>query len=627
MLDFLTPSGGRELDLFTLSAQIAVPLAFALVVAVVPARRGELARWLALAGLACSLTLASCRLVDYHTLLDGYSDRSVRSLYHPAARLDSRSEQQSADASEAVPKPFRNDDLVVRRVWLGRLDLDFALGLDGLSLLLILTLNAAAFAAVLSSWQEPGPVSVPLALTLASVGAFTGALLSLDLVLFLAFGELGVACCLGLLASWGVLRPRALVLHGLAAASLAVAVLTLHGADVRDVVPAGEVAAGAAELRQLEPRTPPEVAEATASVHRLDPVALARFQRAATLIHTGQSDRLAVRDRAVELPKLGADPDRVADLAPGVDRAAALGRVAAQFAGTPRGQRLVFGLVAFAALARLLIAPWQLANLVGGAMAPPAAFLIPVLVGLTALGGSTLLRYGWALAPLAARDCASLMASIGTVAMLGGLLVSAAGGRLQAVACGQTLAAGGLVTLAVFAKGDERVAWANGVSGAAALLGANALAVAGLLALAASLTRRFGGADPASVGALAGLAPRLAALGALALLAGAAVPGSGVFLASLDCLNATLRSCPWRGGAAALAVFALVAHRLWLAANLSLTPGLDRRTPDDLDALELLSLAGLLATLAVMGLVPSLVSLWLDPAIAGQCGPVFDLRI
>ena len=437
MLDFLTPSGGRELDLFTLGAQIAVPLTFALLVALVPARRGDLARWLALAGLACSLTLASCRLVDYHTLLDGYSDRSVRSLYHPAARLDSRSEQQSSDASEAVPKPFRNDDLVVRRVWLGRLDLDFALGLDGLSLLLILTLNAAAFGAVLSSWQEPGPVSTPLALTLAGVGAVTGALLSLDLVLFLAFGELGVACCIGLLASWGVLRPRALVLHGLAAASLAVAILTLHGADVRDVVPAGEVAASAAEMRQLEPRTPPDAAEAAASVHRLDPVALARFQRAATLIHTGQADRLAVRTRAVELPRLGADPDRVADLAPGVDRTAALGRVAAQFAGTPRGQRLVFGLVAFAALARLLVAPWQLANLAGAAMPPaPAAFLTPALVGLTTLGGYTLLRHAWPLAPLAARDCAGLMASVGTAAMLGGLLVALAGGSLQALACG-----------------------------------------------------------------------------------------------------------------------------------------------------------------------------------------------
>ena len=61
---------------------------------------------MALFGTAATLTLGLCRLIDYYTLLDSYSDRAVRSLYHPATRLDARSDQQAYDAAQAVPKAY-----------------------------------------------------------------------------------------------------------------------------------------------------------------------------------------------------------------------------------------------------------------------------------------------------------------------------------------------------------------------------------------------------------------------------------------------------------------------------------------------------------------------------------------
>ena len=128
----------RELDMINLALLVFLPAAFAAVLLVVPSRFKEFMRWWALIGTAATLTLGLCRLIDYYNLLDSYSDRSVRSLYHPAARLDSRSDQQMSDAAQAVPKAYNSFDLLTRRPWVSRFDINFALGLDGISLALVL---------------------------------------------------------------------------------------------------------------------------------------------------------------------------------------------------------------------------------------------------------------------------------------------------------------------------------------------------------------------------------------------------------------------------------------------------------------------------------------------------------
>ena len=118
---------------------------------VVPARFKEFMRWWALIGTAATLTLGLCRLVDYYNLLDSYSDRSVRSFYHPDTRLDSRSDQQMADAAQAVPKAYNSFDLLTRRPWVSRFDIDFALGVDGISLALVLLTCVVMLLAVVAS--------------------------------------------------------------------------------------------------------------------------------------------------------------------------------------------------------------------------------------------------------------------------------------------------------------------------------------------------------------------------------------------------------------------------------------------------------------------------------------------
>src|SRR5215212_7563708 len=117
----------RELDMISLAVLVFLPAAFAAVLLVVPARWKEVMRWLALIATAATLTLGLCRLVDYYFLMDLHSDRSVRSFYHPATRLDNRSDQQMSDAAQAVPKTYVSNDLVTRRPWIGRFDIDFAL--------------------------------------------------------------------------------------------------------------------------------------------------------------------------------------------------------------------------------------------------------------------------------------------------------------------------------------------------------------------------------------------------------------------------------------------------------------------------------------------------------------------
>ena len=102
-MDTAFDPAARELDLITLSLQVFLPLAVAAVLMLLPARRKELLRWVALVGCAATLTLGLCRLVDYYNLLDMYSDRTVRSLYHPEGTLAARSERQQEAAAKDVP--------------------------------------------------------------------------------------------------------------------------------------------------------------------------------------------------------------------------------------------------------------------------------------------------------------------------------------------------------------------------------------------------------------------------------------------------------------------------------------------------------------------------------------------
>ncbi len=617
MFDPLLDPAARERDMINLAVQVFLPAAVALVLLLIPRRRPEVLRWVALVGVAATLTLALCRLIDYYTILDSYSDRTTTSLYHPAARLDARSDQQASDAARPVPKPYRSDDLVTRRPWVGRLDIDFALGVDGLNLALVLVTCVVTLGAVVATWYVADGVKPTLILILLVQTGVTGALLSLDLVLYYCFAEALLVPAGALLAAGGRgVSRRFVVAVKAGSAALLVAILMLHSADVRDFVDPGVVAARAAEARQIDPRLDRDATLGTIAVHTFDPVTLGKFGRAVLLVTTGQADRLTVRKSAADLPLPGDDPHAVPLFAPGVDRAAAISRLHAQPAAGRPFQVAVFVLLMFSFTSRMALFPlygWRAAAHLR--LTPSAAMMLAGAV--VPLGGYGFIRYAYPLAPLAAYEFTGIIALLGTAATLAGLVLTLRAHSLCGLAAASGLMVAGSVVLGVGSWAKAADDWDAGVAGAVFLLAAHGLGAAGTCFAAGCLTRRFGHADLDILGGLGRTMPRLAVLAAVSFVAGVALPGVGGFIGHLGVLTAALSYCPWLGVPAVGVAVAAVMHRLYLGSRLTLTPGADRRAVPDLDAGEAAGLLLFAVPVVGMGVVPSLVFVWLDPAVQG----------
>lgn len=199
----------REVDMIWLTAQVFLPLAVAALLLVVPGKFKELLRWIALFGCAATLACALCLWVDYyHRVLEFRSDRSVESMYHPDSRLDARVERQQANAARPVPGPFSSIDLVVVRPWISQFGVNYALGVDGLNLLMVILTALVTLLAVAASWKIDDRLKGYLVLFLTLESGVIGAFLSLDLFLFYVFYEVMLLPMYVLIGLWGGGRRR-----------------------------------------------------------------------------------------------------------------------------------------------------------------------------------------------------------------------------------------------------------------------------------------------------------------------------------------------------------------------------------------------------------------------------------
>jgi NADH-quinone oxidoreductase subunit M len=215
-----------ELDLVLMSAVIFVPTAFAVLLLLFPsggqdpARRAfwnEMMRWFALTGTAATLVL-SIIIFNYYR-----NDVSERYLSPPSERLKKASLINRVDAVAGEAKPQRNDDWVARRPWIPEFNIEYYLGLDGISLPLVLLTTVITFLAMLASWppdfsqahsaadhgghHEPhwserhvrGYCMLLLILETGMIGTF----LALDFFLFYIFWEVMLLPMYFLIGVWG----------------------------------------------------------------------------------------------------------------------------------------------------------------------------------------------------------------------------------------------------------------------------------------------------------------------------------------------------------------------------------------------------------------------------------------
>ena len=129
---------------------------------------------------------------------------------HASAPLRERVENNTlkpasatSDATEEVVTEAGVDDLVVRKAWIPYFNIQYYLGLDGISLSLVLLTGLVSVLACLASWTIDNQVKGYFALFLVLVASMMGVFLALDLFLFYVFFEVMLLPMYFLIAIWG----------------------------------------------------------------------------------------------------------------------------------------------------------------------------------------------------------------------------------------------------------------------------------------------------------------------------------------------------------------------------------------------------------------------------------------
>jgi NADH-quinone oxidoreductase subunit M len=177
-----------------------VPLVGAVVVLFVPRRSEQSIKWISLAFTSVMFLLTLMALSAYLSSAPGTGPRAsmeVRAAQNTLISAESR------ELTEAVESGAGVNDLMVRRAWIPYFNIQYYLGVDGISLSLVVLTGFVSVLACLASWNISKQVKGYFALYLLLCASMVGVFISLDLFLFYVFFEVMLLPMYFLIGIWG----------------------------------------------------------------------------------------------------------------------------------------------------------------------------------------------------------------------------------------------------------------------------------------------------------------------------------------------------------------------------------------------------------------------------------------
>lgn len=614
-----------ESDLFWMSLLAFLPSIFAAGLLILPGRWPEVLRWWALFGAAGTLSVSLCVVVGYYTMLDQRLDKSGRPLYAVANWLDNRADQQASDLAAETPRAgaFAPDDWIARRPWINEFDVQYALGVDGISLSLIVLTAFVTFLAVIASWTITQSLRGYLILVLLLETGVIGAFLALDFFLFYVFYELMLLPMYVLIGLWGSGRRKYAAIKFvmytlLGSVALLVALIALYGLNVRDFVDQGVVRAEVERLRKEQPSLTAEEADQRVRIHTLDFVTLSKAGRAAMLVLSGQQDRLAVKLNTVDDTPDSTPGEVVRLFSPGVKREQALERLKAQPLCQPWFQYLIFALLFFGFAVKVPIVPLHswLPDAHVEAPTPISMILAGVLLK---LGGYGLLRVAFPICPWAAEQLATWVGLIGVIGILYGALVAMGQTDFKKLLAYSSVSHMGFVILglAAWSSATQSQYWELGVNGALFQMVAHGISSAGMFFVVGVLYDRAHHRDINRFGGLMEPMPLYGGLSAILFFATMGLPGLCGFVGELFVLLSAWAFSPALAVAAVTSVILTAAYLLWTWQRVYLGTNPATASYPDLSLREASVLIPFAALAILLGVWPSLLLKWVDPSVLG----------
>ena len=183
-------------DNLLLSSLWLLPVIGLVILLFVPQRNDAAIRWVSLAATLATFVASLVILAVFLT-----ENRAQTSLRERAPNnvvtVALGGEQITVDESRG------QYDLVVRRPWIPYFNIQYYLGLDGISLSLVVLTGLVSVLACLASWNISKQVKGYFALFLLLVASMMGVFISLDLFLFYVFFEVMLLPMYFLIGIWG----------------------------------------------------------------------------------------------------------------------------------------------------------------------------------------------------------------------------------------------------------------------------------------------------------------------------------------------------------------------------------------------------------------------------------------
>ncbi len=139
-----------QFDLVLMSLVIFVPTITALLLLFLPRGQEEAMRWISLFGTAVTLMLSIWMFIDYRADVVEFNLNPTSEV---SGTLNARAGKADLAREYSMARGQSRHDWVGRYPWIQRFGIDYYLGVDGISMALVLLTTVLSFLAMIASWR------------------------------------------------------------------------------------------------------------------------------------------------------------------------------------------------------------------------------------------------------------------------------------------------------------------------------------------------------------------------------------------------------------------------------------------------------------------------------------------